>query len=154
MYMLFHRCWEGFPPFPSTRQKAAKSTWVRTPSTATLSVQRAQRWTSWFHKMKNMWVSKIRFQETVLVVPWWSLNVQFNPTVFKFFPSGFIFLIVLQREFPVPEQFKTVWDGSKLVTEPTEIAGWLLIITNRTSIITIIIGVFFYFIHPSNLMQF
>lgn len=30
---------------------------------------------------------------------------------------------VLQREFPVPEQFKTVWDGSKLVTEPTEIAG-------------------------------
>lgn len=30
---------------------------------------------------------------------------------------------VLQREFPVPEQFKTVWDGTKLVTEPTEIAG-------------------------------
>ncbi|XP_071378107.1 adenylyl cyclase-associated protein 2 [Centroberyx affinis] len=27
------------------------------------------------------------------------------------------------REFPVPEQFKTLWDGSKLVTEPTEIAG-------------------------------
>lgn len=27
------------------------------------------------------------------------------------------------REFPVPEQFKTVWDGSKLVTEPNEIAG-------------------------------
>ncbi|XP_019946281.1 adenylyl cyclase-associated protein 2 isoform X2 [Paralichthys olivaceus] len=27
------------------------------------------------------------------------------------------------REFPVPEQFKTVWSGSKLVTEPTEIAG-------------------------------
>ncbi|XP_029299790.1 LOW QUALITY PROTEIN: adenylyl cyclase-associated protein 2 [Cottoperca gobio] len=27
------------------------------------------------------------------------------------------------REFPVPEQFKTVWDGSKLVTEPTEMAG-------------------------------
>ncbi|XP_034455128.1 adenylyl cyclase-associated protein 2 isoform X2 [Hippoglossus hippoglossus] len=27
------------------------------------------------------------------------------------------------REFPVPEQFKTVWGGSKLVTEPTEIAG-------------------------------
>ncbi|GAA6229989.1 adenylyl cyclase-associated protein 2 [Lates japonicus] len=27
------------------------------------------------------------------------------------------------REFPVPEQFKTVWDGSKLVTEPTEVAG-------------------------------
>ncbi|XP_057554575.1 adenylyl cyclase-associated protein 2 [Hippopotamus amphibius kiboko] len=25
------------------------------------------------------------------------------------------------REFPVPEQFKTAWDGSKLVTEPTEI---------------------------------
>lgn len=33
-------------------------------------------------------------------------------------------LLSLQREFPVPEQFKTVWDGSKLVTEPTEIAGW------------------------------
>ncbi|CAJ1083505.1 adenylyl cyclase-associated protein 2 [Xyrichtys novacula] len=27
------------------------------------------------------------------------------------------------REFPVPEQFKTIWDGSKLATEPTEIAG-------------------------------
>ncbi|XP_075995166.1 adenylyl cyclase-associated protein 2 [Genypterus blacodes] len=27
------------------------------------------------------------------------------------------------KEFPVPEQYKTVWDGSKLVTEPTEIAG-------------------------------
>lgn len=27
------------------------------------------------------------------------------------------------REFPVPEQFKTVWDGTKLVTEPTEMAG-------------------------------
>ncbi|KAM9233159.1 adenylyl cyclase-associated protein 2 isoform 3-T3 [Dugong dugon] len=25
------------------------------------------------------------------------------------------------REFPVPEQFKTTWDGSKLVTEPAEI---------------------------------
>ncbi|XP_003416506.2 adenylyl cyclase-associated protein 2 [Loxodonta africana] len=25
------------------------------------------------------------------------------------------------REFPVPEQFKTIWDGSKLVTEPAEI---------------------------------
>ncbi|MGH0130994.1 UNVERIFIED_CONTAM: hypothetical protein FKN15_045835, partial [Acipenser sinensis] len=27
------------------------------------------------------------------------------------------------KEFPVPEQYKTVWDGSKLVTEPTEMAG-------------------------------
>ncbi|XP_040823532.1 adenylyl cyclase-associated protein 2 isoform X3 [Ochotona curzoniae] len=27
------------------------------------------------------------------------------------------------REFPVPEQFKTSWDGSKLVTEPAEIMG-------------------------------
>lgn len=27
------------------------------------------------------------------------------------------------KEFPVPEQFKTVWNGSKLVTEPSEIAG-------------------------------
>ncbi|XP_048849995.1 RNA-binding protein 24 isoform X2 [Brienomyrus brachyistius] len=27
------------------------------------------------------------------------------------------------KEFPVPEQFKTIWNGSKLVTEPTEIAG-------------------------------
>ncbi|KAL6039129.1 hypothetical protein STEG23_002662, partial [Scotinomys teguina] len=25
------------------------------------------------------------------------------------------------REFPIPEQFKTVWNGSKLVTEPAEI---------------------------------
>ena len=38
-----------------------------------------------------------------------------------------IVLHVPQREFPVPEQFKTVWDGSKLVTEPTEIAGWSLL---------------------------
>lgn len=28
-----------------------------------------------------------------------------------------------QTELPVPEQFKTVWDGSKLVTTATEIAG-------------------------------
>ncbi|XP_025929103.1 adenylyl cyclase-associated protein 2 isoform X4 [Apteryx rowi] len=27
------------------------------------------------------------------------------------------------KEFPVPEQFKTAWDGSKLVTEPAEIMG-------------------------------
>ncbi|XP_057683768.1 adenylyl cyclase-associated protein 2 [Corythoichthys intestinalis] len=27
------------------------------------------------------------------------------------------------REFPLPEQFKTVWDGSKLVTEPSEMAA-------------------------------
>ncbi|XP_066480883.1 adenylyl cyclase-associated protein 2 isoform X2 [Tiliqua scincoides] len=27
------------------------------------------------------------------------------------------------KEFPVPEQFKTSWDGSKLVTVPTEIVG-------------------------------
>uniref|UniRef100_A0A8C1GTA4 Adenylyl cyclase-associated protein n=1 Tax=Cyprinus carpio TaxID=7962 RepID=A0A8C1GTA4_CYPCA len=27
------------------------------------------------------------------------------------------------REFPIPEQFKTLWDGSSLVTEPTKIAG-------------------------------
>uniref|UniRef100_A0A8C6XSK7 Cyclase associated actin cytoskeleton regulatory protein 2 n=1 Tax=Naja naja TaxID=35670 RepID=A0A8C6XSK7_NAJNA len=27
------------------------------------------------------------------------------------------------KEFPVPEQFKTSWDGSKLVTDPTEIMG-------------------------------
>ncbi|XP_021568333.1 adenylyl cyclase-associated protein 2 isoform X3 [Carlito syrichta] len=27
------------------------------------------------------------------------------------------------REFPVPEQFKTAWDGSKLITEPAEIMG-------------------------------
>ncbi len=37
--------------------------------------------------------------------------------------SQFMFFAVPQREFPVPEQFKTVWDGSKLLTEPTEIAG-------------------------------
>lgn len=28
-----------------------------------------------------------------------------------------------QTELPVPEQFKTVWDGQKLVTTATEIAG-------------------------------
>lgn len=28
-----------------------------------------------------------------------------------------------QTELPVPEQFKTVWDGKKLVTTATEIAG-------------------------------
>lgn len=28
-----------------------------------------------------------------------------------------------QTEIPVPEQFKTVWDGKKLVTTATEIAG-------------------------------
>ncbi|XP_053322637.1 adenylyl cyclase-associated protein 2 [Spea bombifrons] len=27
------------------------------------------------------------------------------------------------KEFPVPEQFKTSWDGSKLVTEPAEMMG-------------------------------
>ncbi|MEE6464879.1 hypothetical protein FKM82_006387 [Ascaphus truei] len=27
------------------------------------------------------------------------------------------------KEFPVPEQFKTAWDGSKLVTEPAEMMG-------------------------------
>ncbi|XP_019728228.1 adenylyl cyclase-associated protein 2 [Hippocampus comes] len=27
------------------------------------------------------------------------------------------------KELPLPEQFKTVWDGSKLVTEPSEMAG-------------------------------
>ncbi|XP_053102667.1 adenylyl cyclase-associated protein 2 isoform X2 [Hemicordylus capensis] len=27
------------------------------------------------------------------------------------------------KEFPVPEQFKTSWDGCKLVTDPTEIVG-------------------------------
>lgn len=30
---------------------------------------------------------------------------------------------LLQTELPVPEQFKTVWDGQKLVTTATEIAG-------------------------------
>lgn len=29
----------------------------------------------------------------------------------------------LQSEMAVPEQFKTVWDGQKLVTTATEIAG-------------------------------
>lgn len=31
--------------------------------------------------------------------------------------------LVFQTEFAVPEQFKTVWDGTKLVTTATEIAG-------------------------------
>lgn len=32
-------------------------------------------------------------------------------------------VFTLQTEFPVPEQFKTVWNGQKLVTTVTEIAG-------------------------------
>lgn len=28
-----------------------------------------------------------------------------------------------QTEMPVPEQFKTIWDGNKLITTATEIAG-------------------------------
>lgn len=32
-------------------------------------------------------------------------------------------IILFQTEIPVPEQFKTVWDGKKLVTTATEIAG-------------------------------
>lgn len=32
-------------------------------------------------------------------------------------------LSLCQTEIPVPEQFKTVWDGQKLVTTATEIAG-------------------------------
>lgn len=59
--MSFYRCWETFPLFPSTKQRAARSTWVRTPSTVTSSVPRALRWTSWYQrKMANMWVSEIR----------------------------------------------------------------------------------------------
>lgn len=38
--------------------------------------------------------------------------------------SGLNFLFLyLQNEFPVPEQFKTLWNGQKLVTTVTEIAG-------------------------------
>lgn len=29
----------------------------------------------------------------------------------------------MQTEFPLPEQFKTVWNGKKLVTEATESTG-------------------------------
>lgn len=36
----------------------------------------------------------------------------------------YIFLCIQQREFPIPEQFKTIWDGSSLVTESSKIAGW------------------------------
>jgi len=32
-----------------------------------------------------------------------------------------LLLNFFQREFPIPEQFKTIWDGSKLITEPAEI---------------------------------
>ena len=31
----------------------------------------------------------------------------------------------LQNEFPVPEQFKTLWNGQKLVPTVTEIACWM-----------------------------
>lgn len=47
----------------------------------------------------------------------WCANLVLKNTIVRFSFS------VLQKEFPVPEQFKTVWDGSKLATEPTEIAG-------------------------------
>lgn len=38
--------------------------------------------------------------------------------VITWFPFFFF-----QTEIPVPEQFKTIWDGKKLVTTATEIAG-------------------------------
>lgn len=47
------------------------------------------------------------------------IPTQINIIVVVLFESN----SALQREFPVPEQFKTVWDGSSLVTEPTKIAG-------------------------------
>ncbi|KAJ6664474.1 hypothetical protein lerEdw1_007131 [Lerista edwardsae] len=39
------------------------------------------------------------------------------------YPTDIVHVVYLQKEFPVPEQFKTSWDGSKLVTDPTEIVG-------------------------------
>lgn len=42
-------------------------------------------------------------------------NMNFNWTSLSYSLS--------QTECPVPEQFKTVWDGKKLVTTATEIAG-------------------------------
>lgn len=54
------RFWEKFPLFPSTRRRAARSTWARSPSIVTSSVPRAPRWTSWYHKiMMNLWVLEI-----------------------------------------------------------------------------------------------
>lgn len=116
------RCWEEFPPFPSIRQRAARSTWARIPWTVPLSVRRALRWTSWYHMTMNMWVDEGKAVGLPLVVSecvsvFLSLSVWISCFTV-------LFLLALQREFPVPEQFKTVWDGSKLVTEPTEIAGW------------------------------
>lgn len=106
-WMFSWRFWEKSPPFPSTRPRAARSTWARSPSTVTSSAPRAPRWTSSYHKkMMNLWVLD------------WAQSFLFQTLLpVKIISS------VLQKEFPVPEQFKTVWDGSKLVTEPTEIAG-------------------------------
>lgn len=59
--MSFCRFWEQFPPFPSTRPRAARSTWVRTLSAVTLSVPRALRWTSWYLKERAItWVTEIK----------------------------------------------------------------------------------------------
>lgn len=113
--MCFCRFWEQFPPFPSTRPRAARSTWVRTPSAVTLSVPRALRWTSWYLKERTItWVTEIKAE---LILSMCAAVLTLTLFLFSFF--------LIQREFPVPEQFKTVWNGAKLVTEPTEIAGWL-----------------------------
>lgn len=50
----------------------------------------------------------------------YSVSFQEVPTVYLTIAAAFV---SYQKEFPVPEQFKTAWDGSKLVTEPAEIVG-------------------------------
>ena len=44
------RCWEQSRLFPSTRRRAARCTWARTPWTVKSSAPRALRWTSWFRQ--------------------------------------------------------------------------------------------------------
>ena len=79
--MSFFRYWEKFPPSPSTRQRAARSTWARTPSTVTSSAPRALRWTSWYRKEKMiLWVFWDKGQRGGLC---WPLS---------FLASGFVFI--------------------------------------------------------------
>lgn len=81
--MSFCRFWEQFPPFPSTRPRAARSTWVRTPSAVTLSVPRALRWTSWYLKERTItWVTEIK---TELILSMCAAVLTLTLFLFSFF---------------------------------------------------------------------
>lgn len=82
--MFSCRFWEEFPPFPSIRQRAARSIWIRSPWTVTLSVPRAPRWTFWYRmEMMNMWVLKERILCSPSVCLWvCSFNVFLNLSLF------------------------------------------------------------------------